>query len=128
MLENSAQMCYIEEKAKECLRTMKRLISFIAAAVMMFTMSVSAAGLDFLKEEYKSYESAAELSFTLNKPIDFLDVWFWNTVVDQIDVDLVKVLVVFQKRHDGDARHHRIVVVALIKNVENLQFNYFPLA
>lgn len=52
---------------------MKRLISFIAAAVMMFTMSVSAAGLDFLKEEYKSYESAAELSFTLNKPIDFLD-------------------------------------------------------
>lgn len=52
---------------------MKRFVCFILASIMPLTMSVSAAGVDFLKEEYKSYESVAEISFTLNQPIKFLD-------------------------------------------------------
>lgn len=52
---------------------MKRIICFLTAFVMLFTMSVSAADLDFLKESYKSYEGSYEMTFTLNKPADFVD-------------------------------------------------------
>ena len=53
---------------------MKRIISLILVMLMLFSCSAFAANdLNFLKERYTSAESTFECSFTLNKPLDFIN-------------------------------------------------------
>lgn len=53
---------------------LKKIAALLTALCLFFTMGVCAAtDLSFLKEVYNSYESTTEISFTLNKPVDFLN-------------------------------------------------------
>ncbi len=53
---------------------MKRLIAIVCALAMVFSFALGAEAseLDFLDKEYKSYEASMEMSFKLNKPLNFI--------------------------------------------------------
>lgn len=53
---------------------MKKLMAVICAITMLFSVCISAgaANLEFLVQDYKSYESVEEFMIELNKPLDFL--------------------------------------------------------
>ena len=61
---------------------MKRIVCLLTVFMLLFSVSVSAAGLDFLKEPYKSYEQSMEVSFTVNRPMDFLGKMLSGTGAD----------------------------------------------